>query len=179
MTTDTSTRFPLKGGVYLSVSWNWAGSVTALTNSITGTWHGGDYELLMEAYGEDHGEAHMKRNWGPSRADSSIDLPALGGNLSEEALSFQVDLLHLMPHETERSHWHPPAQTVNSWANECCCFKLLSLGVVHDAAIYNWFFFYLPETSINGLQWQWGLESVWILCEFYHKHCQQHKSSDT
>ena len=182
MTTNSLAHFPLRSGVSVSVPWNWVGSVIALNNRIRGMWHHVDYAMLIGSVERTTERPAWRGSMDPAEllGDSSIDLPALAGNLSEEALWFQVGQLHLMPRELEGSCGHPPTQTVNSWANECCCFKQLSFGHGLWFSKNNWnLCSFWIKASISGLRWQWGLASVWCLCEFYHKHCQQNKSSDT
>ena len=130
MTTNSLAHFPLRSGVSVSVPWNWVGSVIALNNRIRGMWHHVDYAMLIGSVERTTERPAWRGSMDPAEllGDSSIDLPALAGNLSEEALWFQVGQLHLMPRELEGSCGHPPTQTVNSWANECCCFKQLSFG---------------------------------------------------
>lgn len=170
MMTNSLAHFPLRSGVYVSVSWNWAGSVIAQIIELEGC----DTMWTMQCWWRSM-ERTTECAWkyrGPSQALGwQHDLPALGES-QKRLFDSRLGSCSLMPRESEGSCGHSPTQAVNSWANERCCFKQQHFrGMVYDSAIDNWKSLFLLDKNIHQVSYwwlYWGSAFVWCLCEFYH-----------
>ena len=154
MMTNSLAHFPLRSGVYVSVSWNWAGSVIALNNRIRGMWHHVDYAMLMEIYGEDHREARVKSIQGPSWALGwQQHRPPSPGRKSLRRGSLipgwaaAADATWI-----RRKLWsftHPNCKLMSKWT---LLFQATAFwGMVYDSAIDNWKSLFLLDKNIH--QW--------------------------